>query len=335
MLRAVWIVALLPFVTLSCSTPTPVIVLDADALASKHAMTKAEFEKLRKDMRNWRRWGVDDEVGTLNFITAAKRIEAARLVTEGHSVSLAANVVKTPLQGSSPFRHTVKLQPGGASDEYCVEYHGLSITHIDALCHRFNSDGQMYNGIPMSEVTEEEGGKKCSIISLKQGLFTRAILMDIPELLGREYLPGDRPIYPEDLDAWERKSGVRVGKGDAMLVRTGTWARRQAEGDWEVNSGSAGLHVSCMPWIREREAAIVGSDLALDVFPSHVEGYAEGLPCHDIVLVDFGMHILDNLDLEAISDAAKERRRWAFLLIVAPLAVDGGTGSPINPLGVF
>lgn len=335
MLRALWIVALVPFITVSCSTPSPTATLDAAALASKHAMTKAEFEKLRKEMSNWGRWGPDDEMGTLNFITPGKRIEAARLVTEGHSVSLSANVVKTPLQGSKPFRQTVTVDSGGAADEYCVYYHGLSITHIDALCHRFNSDGKMYNNIPMSEVTVESGGKKCSIIGLKQGLFTRAILMDIPELLGVEYLPGDRPIYPDDLDAWERRSGVRVGKGDAVLIRTGTWARRQAEGEWEVSSGSAGLHVSCMPWIREREAAIVGSDMALDVFPSHVEGYAEGLPCHDIVLVDFGMHILDNLDLEAISDAAKERQRWAFLLVVAPLAVEGGTGSPINPLGTF
>jgi kynurenine formamidase len=95
--------------------------------------------------------------------------------------------------------------------------------------------------------------------------------MATPRLLGVEYLEGGRPIYPEDLEAWERKAGIKVESGDAVLIRTGRWARRQREGPWDIMKGSAGLHASCLPWLKNRDAAVVGSDLALDA-PSGVEG---------------------------------------------------------------
>ena len=97
--------------------------------------------------------------------------------------------------------------------------------------------------------------------------------------------------------------------------------------------GSAGLHASCLPWLKNRDVAVVGSDLALDVMPSGVEGVE--LPVHWGSVVAMGMPILDNCDLEAVGEAAASRRRWSFLLTVAPLAVEGGTGSPVNPLATF
>ena len=79
--------------------------------------------------------------------------------------------------------------------------------------------------------------------------------------------------------------------------------------------------------------AILGSDAASDVVPSRVEGV--NLPIHQLVLVALGIHIFDNCDLEAISEAAAKRNRWEFLLTAAPLAVPGGTGSPLNPIATF
>jgi kynurenine formamidase len=157
--------------------------------------------------------------------------------------------------------------------------------------------------------------------------------MDIPRLKGVPYLGSGGPIYPADLEAWERKAGVTVESGDAVLIRTGRWARRRQEGPWDILKGSAGLHASCLPWLKKRDVAVVGSDLALDVLPSGVEGVE--LPVHWVTVVAMGVPILDNCDLEAVGEAAAARRRWAFLLTVAPLAVEGGTGSPVNPLATF
>jgi kynurenine formamidase len=157
--------------------------------------------------------------------------------------------------------------------------------------------------------------------------------MDMPRLFGVRYLPGTRAIYPEDLEAWERKAGVKVESGDAVLIRTGRWARRELEGPWAIMKNSAGLHASCLPWLKNRDVALVGSDLALDVLPSGVEGFE--LPVHWVCVVAMGTPILDNCDLEKVSEAAQARKRWVFLLTVAPLAVDGGTGSPVNPLAIY
>jgi len=159
------------------------------------------------------------------------------------------------------------------------------------------------------------------------------VLVDLPRLLGNEYLPANRAIYPEDLDAWEKKFNTRLASGDAVLFRTGRWARRAAEGSWKIMEGSAGLHASCLPWLKKRDVAVVGSDLATDVMPSHVKGI--DLPVHLVLIVGMGVPILDNLDLEAVAALAAEQKRCEFLLTVAPLAVEGGTGSPVNPIAVF
>jgi kynurenine formamidase len=218
-----------------------------------------------------------------------------------------------------------------AADEYRVAYHGFTQTHMDALCHLFYK-GKMYNGFSQKEVTER-GAARLSVVNVKQGIFTRCILMDMPVLMGTRFLQGGEAIYPSHLEAWEKAAGVKVESGDAVLINTGRWARARAEGKWDIMKNSAGLHASCLPWLKKRDVAVVGSDLALDVLPSQVEGFE--LPVHWVVVVAMGMPILDNCDFEAVSEAAAARKRWSFLLTVGPLAVEGGTGSPVNPLATF
>ena len=161
--------------------------------------------------------------------------------------------------------------------------------------------------------------------NFKQGIFARAVLMDIPRLKGVDWLEPGTPIYPADLDAWEEKSGARVGSGDVVLIRTGRWARRDKEGPWDVSKLSAGLHASSAKWLKARDAAILGSDAASDVSPSLVEGVNQ--PIHQLVIIAMGMPIFDNLDLEAVSAEAARQERWEFLLTAAPMAVGGGTGA--------
>ena len=157
--------------------------------------------------------------------------------------------------------------------------------------------------------------------------------MDIPRLKGVKYLEPKTPIYPEDLEAWEKQAGVKVGAGDVVFIRTGRWARRAEKGPWDIANESAGLHASCVLWLRQRDVAMVGSDAASDLMPSGIEGVQQ--PIHQLLLVAMGVMIFDNCDLEALSEAAASRRRWEFLLTAAPLPVTGGTGSPLNPIATF
>lgn len=299
-------------------------------------LTSTDIDRMVVSLSNWGRWGKTDELGTLNLITPEKRRQAAALVRDGVSVSMAHDVVKVAIDDSSPFEHEVTVNRpagdvGGAGDRYSVAYHGFTHTHIDALCHVFYK-GKMYNGFS-SDVVKKTGAGRLSINRVKNGIFTRAVLMDMPSLFGVRYVDGKTAIYPSHLEAWEQKAGFKVESGDALLIHTGRWTRRDVEGPWKIMEGSAGLHASCLPWIKERDVAIIGSDLALDVMPSQVDGMV--LPVHLVVVVGMGTCILDVCDYRAVAEQARARKRWTFLLTVAPLAVEGGTGSPINPIATF
>ena len=313
-----------------------ILALTAQQLSSQTApartISAAEYEGWKKSLSNWGRWGKDDEIGALNLITPAKRKEAAALVKEGFSVSLAgdADTVKA-VDNPFPYEHEM-LAIG--NDRIGVRYHGIAHCHLDSLAH-INEDGVFYNGYkPDPDAVLKGGHQKNSIHNVKNGIFTRGILLDIPRLKGVPYLEPGTPIYAEDLEAWEKRAGIRVSAGDALFVRTGVWARRQAVGPWlrgRAEGGkSAGLDPSVIPWLKQRDVAILGSDHPQYVSPSDLRGAV-----HDFSLVYLGVHLFDNCDLEALGDAAAARNRWEFLLTAAPLPIRGGTGSPANPIGTF
>ena len=157
--------------------------------------------------------------------------------------------------------------------------------------------------------------------------------MDIPALRGVDALEPGEPVFPEDLEAAEEKAGLTVRAGDALMVRTGRWQWRKDHGPWDTGSLAAGLDASCLPWLRARDVAALGSDGVSDVLPSRVDGV--GMPIHTVVIVAMGVHLLDNLDLDGLALACVEEARWAFLLTVAPLVLRRGTASPVNPLALF
>ena len=314
------------------------VVRRGERLGARQAReaTREMVERWAEELSNEGRWGADDELGTLNLVTPEHRVRAARLVTEGVSVSLSHDYLKEQAEdATSPWGHELLGSPeaGFLSDRYTIAYHGFAHSHMDALCHN-SVDGVMYNGF--SRETVDTGGRGCQrlgITNVKQGVVTRGILMDIARLKGVEYLEPGTPIYVEDLEAWERQAGVRVGPGDVVLVRAGRWARRAEEGPWATGRLAAGLHASVAPWLHERGVAMLGSDYTNDALPSGVEGVA--MPIHQLTLVSMGMWLFDNLDLEAVAETAAERGRWEFMLVAAPLAVPGGTGAPLNPVAIF
>ena len=299
-------------------------------------VSQAQYEQWFDELSNWGRWGPDDEMGALNLITPAKRREAADLVTEGFSVSLAsiANTERS-IDNPCPVEWAMSTaSPGGASDTVnypCI--HGPGTTHIDGFAHRF-FDGKMWNGYPIDEfVTMERGATKNAILTMRHGVVTRGVLYDIPRLRGVPYLEAGERIGVDDLEAWEARSGARVGPGDAFLLRWGRWARQDAIGPFDTGAESAGMDNTVIPWLRERDVAIIGWETP--AYMPQPPGDLPRLALHDFALTMLGVHLLDRADFDDLAAAAAERNRWEFMLTIATLPIPYGTGSPVNPIAVF
>ena len=302
----------------------------ASSAQSNREVTAQMVDAWMTELSNWGRWGDDDRLGALNLITPEKRVSAARLVRNGVSVSLAHNYSVAPGSGSSA-AFTQEISSAGAGGEFVMErisfsYHGNIHSHLDSLCH-VTYQGKMYNGYSLDTV-DERGCNILGITDVKQGILTRGILMDIASLKGVEYLDPGTPIYVKDLEAWEQRAGIRVEAGDVIFVRTGRWATPA-----DAGQGAAGLHASVAPWLKERGVAILGGDYANDAIPSGVAG--NFLPIHQLTIVAMGIRLFDNLDLEALAAEAARQNRWEFLLTAAPIPVEGGVGSPMNPIATF
>lgn len=295
-------------------------------------------------VKNWGRWGDDDERGAINLITAAKLQEAAATITAGETVSCALELAVQPA-ADNPHPALHHMVRGGddcvihgtgmefTSDFVGVAFHGMATSHIDALCHCL-VEGKMYNGFDGTEV-KSTGARRGSVMSIADGVTSRGVLLDIAALKGEPWLePGDF-ITVADLDAAEAAAGITVTPGDILLVATGRDARRAEKGPWHpFAAGMAGLHVECVEWLHERGVAVLGCDGISDALPGlGISGWE--MPIHQCTLVAMGVHLLDNLRLDRLGEACERHGRWEFQITIAPLRVDGGTGSPVNPIAVF
>jgi kynurenine formamidase len=310
-----------------------VLIQTAAAGAPPQSVARAEFERWKKELSNWGRWGPNDELGAANLITPAKRRQAAALVKEGFSVSLARDAdTDKAIDNPDPYEHRM-LTIG--TDRFGVVPHGVAHTHLDSLAH-IEYGGVFYNGYkPDAGVVMKSGHAKNSIANLKNGIFTRGVLIDLPRLKKVPYLEPGTAIAAADIEAWEKIAGVKVSAGDALFLRTGRWARRAKLGPFDTSRTGkrSGPNASVIPLLRQRDVALLGGDTPPSVAPTDVEGETGAV--HDFALVYLGVYIFDNCDLEALAEAAAARKRWDFLLTVAPIPIRGGTGSPVNPIATF
>jgi kynurenine formamidase len=316
-----------------------VVISQAPATVNQSAarlVTQAEYQRWQTELTNWGRWGPNDEIGALNLITPEKRRQAAALVKEGVTVSLASNAatVQAPDVPCPAEWAMVSASQAAATDRIsypCI--HGAGATHIDSLAHIFFA-GRMWNGYPVDgNVSREKGAQRNSVMNMKNGIVTRAVLYDIPRLKGVEYLePGTR-ILPEDLEAWEKRAGVRVGPGDALLLRWGRWARGAKLGPWNTDQAAAGLDNTVIPWIKRRDVSVISWET-----PGYVPQPPGDLPrlaLHNFVLSHLGVMLIDRADFEALAEMAAARKRWEVMITVGPLPIPNGTGSPVNPIAIF
>ena len=303
-------------------------------------MTEAEFRSLYGRLRGQVPWGPDDRRGALNYITPAEVLAACGQVRLGRTVSLAAPVEDwATLDNPDPAQHQMQ-EPLGADagrglsfsmDRIAMNIHGNADTHVDALCHVI-FDGELYNGVPADTVTAA-GAAELSIAVAANGIVGRGVLLDVPRSRGVPWLePGDH-VTEADLLAAEQDQGVRVGRGDIVLVRVGHLRRRAERGPWDASAARAGLHPTLLPVLAERQIAALGSDGNNDTAPSAADGV--DFPVHVLAVNALGLHLMDYLQFDQLAPLCEREGRWTFLCAIAPLRLPTGTGSPVNPIAIL
>ncbi|MCW2648748.1 MAG: hypothetical protein JWP07_4857 [Pseudonocardiales bacterium] len=302
----------------------------------------AEFADLMTPLSNWGRWGPDDELGTVNLLSSAHAAEAAAAVSSGRCVGLGrALSVLAAADNPLPLLHLMKSSGesaasiGGshASEWFGLAYHGFAVTHLDAHSHQF-FDGRMYNGRPAELVSTRTGAGAGSVGPLARGLVGRGVLLDAPRVMGRGWLEPGEGLEPSDLDAIATAQDTELRAADLLIVRCGRDTRAAVHGVVDPMSvGSPGLSATCLPWLREHDVAVLGSDVQNDVMQPGAD--AHPMPVHAGALVYLGLPLLDNLHLEELAEACDRRGRWDFQLVVAPLALPRFTGSPVNPIAIL
>jgi kynurenine formamidase len=295
-------------------------------------LTDDELEAMFKRCSNSGKWGADDELGTLNYITAAKRIAAAKLVRTGGVVSIGRDIPKSPSKVEPhPTELLITFGNGpGISDYFSMAPHGMTITHLDALAH-FSFNDTLYNGRKRSATMRADGAGWGSIYAMRQGVFTRGVLLDVAAARNVPWYESNEYVTVADFEAAEKRQNVRVGSGDALLVRTGM-ERMEKERGIQDTYPRAGFHAECAEWMHQREVAIYGGD-CIEKLPYPSERFPSAM--HMIALASMGLPILDWPALTTLAETCSRESRWDFLLTTAPMRLPGGTSAPINPLCLF
>jgi kynurenine formamidase len=218
--------------------------------------------------------------------------------------------------------------PIAVADAVTLQVHGWS-THLDALGHIYTDDVG-YNGRRRTEVFTDDGLSANAITALKDGVFTRGVLLDVAASRGLPYLPADHVITRGELEDAEHAAGVTVEAGDALFVHTGLTARLATGPD--APDHRAGLGIDAVLWLRERDVALFGGD-CVELLPGPDPDLP--LPLHQLGIGAMGLTLLDWPHLDRLLAMCARLQRRQFLLTVAPLPIVGGTGSPVNPVATF
>lgn len=305
--------------------------------------TLAEFEGLCDKVRNWGRWGADDERGTLNLVDQASVRRGVAAVQAGEALTLSMPLqLQGPQDGSgipgriNPVRTMLGINtptgpdPAAAYSDDIVVMPLQAATHWDALSH-VSWRGRMYNDVPADAVSVA-GASRLAIDAFGP-LVTHGILLDVARLEGVDRLPGGFEITAAHLDACAREAGVDVLPGDVVLVRTGHVQLFYAGDVHGYHTPTPGLGIDTAIWFHDHGVAAAATDtIAFELLPSMCRELV--LPLHVLCLVMMGMPQGQNFDLEALSAACAADGRYAFLFEATPLPFVRGTGGPINPVAL-
>jgi kynurenine formamidase len=302
-----------------------------------------EIDRLIAEHSNWGRWGGDDELGTLNLISRDTVLRAASAIKEGLTVTCGRTLSPSgSLNSERPMMHMMTISGEGApqigrgwaSDWIGMEFHGYGVSHLDALSHQF-WNGTMYNGVPANRVTTARGAYFGSVDAARNGIATRGVLLDLPRAFNVPWIEPADPISCEMLYECERRLGMEVEPGDALLVRTGRDMRSKSiKTAGRAVTDYAGLSGDCVRFLAERDVSLLVCDGMQDIVSAD-KSVANNFPIHVASLVGLGLWLLDNAYLEDLASECSRLSRSSFQFSLGPLRILYGTGSPVNPIAVL
>src|SRR5712671_2663053 len=300
----------------------------AGAGQSVRKLTMEDIRAAAERLKNWGKWGADDEIGTLNYTRPEDIVAAAQLVRKGKVISLALPYDhKGPQGGKTKYPslgrfNPVHLMMRTGTDAYSGVLDSRKIrssddvimmptqcgTQWDGLGHIFYGDN-MWNGYDCRMVTSA-GAQKCGIEKTSERMVGRGVLLDIPRMLGMEHLPDAFAITNEMLDKAERHFSVEVRRGD-----------------------SPGLAFETLDWLHAKQVAAIATDTwGAEVRPNETDEANQ--PWHWISIPIMGLTVGEIFDLGELARECAEDKRYEFLFVAPALPVTGAVASPVNPLAI-
>lgn len=305
--------------------------------------------EIGRQHRNWGRWGKDDQIGTLNFITPDKITAAAALVKQGKVIDMALPFDSEGVQPGGGRRFNpihVMIATGtdaasGAQDaipglRYADDLITMPLqcgTQWDGLAHVF-AEGKMYNGHDMALV--HAGGADINgIQEIRDKTCTRGVLLDIPRSKKLDWLEPGYGITIDDLNTCAEQQGVEIGTGDAVLVRTGHMTKCRDAGSWDGYAGgdAPGLAFETHTWLYEKEIAILATDTwGVEVRPNETPDCMQ--PLHLVMIPNMGLLVGEIFDLDRLAQDCADDGVYEFMFVGSPLPFTKAVGSPANPYAV-
>jgi len=320
---------------------------------ARRKLTMADIHAAAARLKNWGRWGSEDQVGTLNFTRPEDIVAAARLVTKGKVMSLAlAFDSNGPQGGKTNYPALGRFNPihvmtRTGTDAYSGVLDHRKIrasddililplqcgTQWDGLGHIFFGD-HMWNGYDCRTVTSS-GAQKCGIEQTREKMVGRGVLLDVARMLGHAHLSDGFAIGNDLLDAAERYCKVGVRRGDFLLVRTGQMEARMAAQNWDGYSGgdAPGLAFETLDWLHRKQVAAIATDTwGIEVRPNRSDEATQ--PWHWIAIPIMGLSLGEIFFLGELARDCAEDGRYEFLFVAPALPITGAVASPINPLAI-
>ena len=280
------------------------------------------------------KWGAGDERGSGNHMKPEAVLRAARLIRTGQVFELGHVLSPSmPFFGTRRFdvhtKRTFMNAPSnrrGSNEEVVIGEIGQVGTQFDGFAHQTIGD-RLYNCFAMDEVATRSGFTKLGVENVGT-LMTRGVLIDVAASKGVEVLPDGYEITVADLQQALSRQKLTLQAGDAVIVRTG-WSALWGKDNARYLKTNPGIGTAAAQWLAGQDPMLVGSDnWSVEVAPNPDANLS--LPVHQIMLVVNGIHLLENMKLDALAAAGAHE----FALILQPLKIQGGTGSTVAPVAV-
>ena len=325
----------------------------AGTAGAARKLTMDDIRAAAERLKNWGKWGANDEIGTLNYTRPEDIVAAARLVQRGKVFSLALNYDQHGPQGAKSKYpamgrfNPIHLMLRTGTDAYSGVLDSRKIrgsddviimptqagTQWDGLGHIFYGDS-MWNGYDCRTVTSA-GAQKCGIEKTKEKLVGRGVLLDIPRMLGQEYLPDGFAVTSDLLDQAERHFKVEVRRGDHLLVRTGQMEAMLTAETWDGYPGgdAPGLAFETLDWLHQKQVAAVATDTwGAEVRPNPTDEANQ--PWHWISIPIMGLTVGEIFYLAELAKDCAADQRYEFMFVGPGLPVTGAVATPANPLAI-